>query len=233
VETKLDNFTTAIILAGGSGTRMKTDKTKQRIEILGESVLKRCVRAFNSASKVNAIVVVCRMDEITEVKELVSDMGKVVSITSGGDNRRESAMRGFEAIPRSDGFVAVHDAARCLITPAMIDEVIGEAHKFGAATAVSEVVDTVKLYEDGYVQKTLNRESLRLAQTPQVFSVDLYKKAVENSAYDVNITDDNMMVEKLGVKIRAVNTSSQNIKITTPDDLLFAEFILKKRMENE
>ena len=232
MKTKLDNFTTAVILAGGSGTRMKSDMPKHRIEILGESILKRSVRAFNSSNLIDAIVVVCRADEVQEIRELLSDISKVYCVTSGGENRRESAKRGFEKIPKESAFVAIHDAARCLITPEMIDNAVSEAHKYKAAGCCCRVVDTVKLEDGGFIKETLERDNLRLAQTPQIFSVDLYKKALEESGKYGEITDDNMMVERLGVKIRLVNTSSQNIKITTADDLLLAEFILKRREEN-
>ena len=232
METKLDKYTTAVILAGGSGTRMNADKPKQMIEILGESILKRSVRAFSRATLVDAIVVVCRKEDVAETSALLSDIDKPVTVTVGGESRPESAKNGFEAVPGQSKFVAVHDAARCLITPEMIDDVIAEAHKFGAASCTCRVVDTVKRENDGFIGETVERADLRIAQTPQVFSSDLYKKALDIHGKDVDITDDNMMVERLGVKIRSVETSPHNIKITTQDDLAFAEFILERRGKN-
>ena len=232
MQRMLDKHTVALILAGGSGSRMNSDKTKQNIEILGETVLHRTARAFDECASVDSIVVVTRFDEIDATRAMLADVKKLYSVVVGGKTRRESARCGFDAIPSEAEFVAIHDAARCLITPEMIDKVVEEAKVFGAASCVSDVVDTVKLEEGGFLVDTLDRSHLRLAQTPQVFSVQIYKDALENSEKNMNITDDNMMVERLGIKIRSVNTSSQNIKITTVDDLALAEFILEKRRKN-
>lgn len=232
MERIVDNYTVALILAGGSGTRMGCDKTKQKIEILGETVLRRSVRAFCEAKLIDGIIVVSRADEIDEVREMIADLPKVISVVVGGDCRRESARLGFEAVPEDTSYVAIHDAARCLITPEEIDLVVSEAKKYGAATCSSPIFDTVKREKDGFIVGTVDRSELRIAQTPQVFSAKIYKKAIEKCEKNVNITDDNMMVEELGIAIKCVNTSSQNIKITTADDLALAEFILEKRREN-
>ena len=232
MNTKLDKYVTAVILAAGSGTRMMSDKTKQKMDILGESVLSRSTRAFCECPLVDSVVVVVRSDEMDFAKSELSSFDKVVKIVEGGDTRRESAKKGFSAIPEKSELVAIHDGARCLVTPEMIEEVILAASVTGAATAASGVVDTVKLSTDGYIEKTLPRDNVFLAATPQIFSVDLYKKALEKTEKDVTITDDNMMLEALGVRVALVNTGSQNIKITTKDDVELAEFILEKRRKN-
>ena len=228
----LDNYAVAVILAGGSGSRMKSDKTKQMIEILGETVLHRSVRAFDEASTVDEIVVVARAEERDEIEAMLSDIKKPFTVTVGGATRSASARRGFEAISPAARLVAVHDAARCLVTPETVNATVRAAAEFGAAACCSSVVDTVKLSEDGFIVGTVDRAKLRIAQTPQVFSVELYKKALDEFGEDVDITDDNMMVERLGERIFCVNSSSQNMKITTADDLALAEFILEKRGKN-
>ena len=220
---------TAIILAGGIGSRMCNGITKQRIKICGESILSRSVRAFDECEYVSSIVVVSRKEEISWAKEELIGFSKVFAIVPGGKTRLESSLRGFAAVPESVDFVAIHDAARCLITPEKVASVALAAFEHGAATAVTEITDTVKKVDsEGLIDKTLPRCSLLAAQTPQIFSRELYKKASSASINPDCITDDNMMVESLGVKIHTVNTGKSNIKITTAEDIEFAEFILER-----
>ena len=134
---KYNKKITAVILAAGSGTRMNASGTKQLMRICGESVLHRSVRAFYNCSSVDNIVVVCRRDEIEIVKSDLSDLGnKTITLVEGGKSRAESARLGFCAIGDSD-FLAIHDAARCLITSDMIERVIDAAIECGAATAAA------------------------------------------------------------------------------------------------
>ncbi len=233
MENKERKRTAAVILAAGSGTRMQCDKTKQNIEILGESILFRSVKAFEICSAVDYITVVVREDELEDAEKSLGQFKKIKAIVAGGSTRRESAKLGFNAIPEDSELVAVHDAARCLITPEMIEEVAVCADKYGAASAVRPIVDTLKLSEGNFMTKTLPREQIFAAETPQIFLVDLYKKALEITENDVDITDDNMMLERLGKQVYCVNVGRENLKITTPFDLDFAEFIIEKRMKNE
>ena len=223
-------ITAAVILAAGCGSRMMSDITKQRMEIHGTSVLKRSVLAFENTPEVDSIVVVVREDEIAFAERELDGIKKVVAIVSGGRDRRESARCGFSNIPSETEFVAIHDAARCLITPKMISDVLYAAYCSGAATASTPITDTVKKIDgDGIIVETFQRESLVLAQTPQVFAVDIYSRALSS---DIDgVTDDNMLVESIGVKVTAVDTGKRNIKITTPEDLLYAEFLLGSRGE--
>ena len=222
--------TTAIILAAGSGSRMNSSFTKQRMYICGESVLHRSVRAFSQSALVNEIIVACREDEVEFCKnELLLDFPKVKNIVVGGKCRAESAKKAFlECSPESD-FVAIHDAARCLVTVEMIDSVIRKAHETGAATAACRATDTVKLSTDNAVESTLDRNHIFLASTPQIFSSSLYAKALANAEDLSAITDDNMLVEAIGAKPAIVDVGSDNIKITKPDDIEYAEFLIKKR----
>lgn len=217
----------AVILAAGSGSRMKLDITKQKILLGKESVLHRTVRIFQGCESIDSIIVVCRSDEIDFAKEETSKFSKVREIVVGGETRFESARLGFLAIPENSDYVAIHDAARCFVSSDMISAVVLDAKKYGAATASAEVTDTVKSVDaDNRISATVDRDTLVLVQTPQIFRTDLYKKAVE--AYDgrINVTDDNMLVELIGVKPYCTDTGKRNIKITTVEDLNFANYLL-------
>ena len=228
------NRTSAIILAGGSGTRMGNEKPKQFIDILGKTVLERSVLAFDKSLTVDEIVVVVRESDLDTSKAFLESLGleKPLKVTTGGSCRAESAKKGFAATDQSFDFVAVHDAARCLITSEMIDKVVKMAYKTKAATAVCSVSDTVKQVDDyGKIVATLPRESIFRAQTPQVFSSELYKTALEKCSDLSLITDDNMLVENTGAEIYAVDLGPNNIKITTPEDVTLAKKILAERGE--
>ena len=221
----------AVILAAGSGRRMRSRETKQMMHLDGESVLLRSVRAFEECEDISSIVVVTRQEEISAVRTMLSSAAKLLGIVIGGSCRQESARLGFLAIPKEADFVAVHDAARCLVTPDMISKVVDSAAKYGAATAAFPVRDTVKRADArGFICQTLKREELFLAATPQVFSREIYERALSACADRLSkYTDDNMMAESVGADVALVDVGGENIKITTPDDLLLAKFILENR----
>lgn len=228
--------TSAIILAAGQGSRMNSDKTKQFITICGKTVLERTVLAFGKSRAVNEIIVVTRKDELDSVKDMILNLKikKDLRFTVGGNCRAESARNGFLAISEGADFVAIHDGARCLITPEMIDKVVEAAYKSSASTAVCAVSDTVKSVDSNCkILSTLPREEIYLAQTPQVFSRDVYSAAL-SSCEDLSvITDDNMLVEAIGKDIYAVDLGPENIKITTLYDITVAKAILTERGEDE
>ena len=232
----MDKFNTAaIILAGGTGSRMQSDKTKQFIDILGKTVLERTVLAFDKCELINEIVVVVREGEESDAITLINklNISKSFKTVIGGACRAESAKNGFLAISQDTDFVAVHDAARCLITPEMIDKVVKMAYKTSAATAVCSVSDTVKQVDkDGKIVATIPRETVFRAQTPQVFSKDVYNRALIRCEDLSAITDDNMLLENIGADIYAVDLGYNNIKITTQEDLRLAKNILTERGEN-
>lgn len=228
-------YVTAIILAAGSGTRMRCEKTKQQIEIAGKSILERTLGIFEECDLVNDIIIVARDTEIDFVKSVSKNISKLYKIVLGGSCRAESAKNGFLEISNESEFVAIHDGARCFTTVETLDKVIRDAFTFGAATASSNVYDTVKeIDENGFIKFTHNRNSLRLVQTPQVFSAELYKRALNLSdIFDATITDDNMLLERLGVPVFCSDTDPDNIKITTEKDLSYARFLLESELNNE
>ena len=187
-------FTSAIILAAGMGSRMKSDITKQRMQIRGHSVLLRSASAFQKAETIDEIIVVCREDELDFAKSELSILKKPVKYVTGGKTRKESAKCGISAVSENAEFVAIHDAARCLVSSRDIELVARAAYEFGAATASTPIIDTIKsVGSDGKIINTINRSTLRAVQTPQAFSYAIYKKAIEAYRGDYSdITDDNM-----------------------------------------
>ncbi len=192
------------------------------------SVLRRAVSAFDFCDAVSEIVVVARADEMDFVKSEISDLKKVKHIVSGGETRAESAKIGFSVAESTADYVAIHDGARCFVTDEMIKAVFADAKKYGAATASSRVFDTVKtIDDDGFINSTLNRDTVRHAQTPQIFKTELYRRAVDFAdSHDAVITDDNMLLESIGAKVFCTDTGGKNIKITTKSDLEYAECLL-------
>lgn len=226
--------TAAIILAGGSGSRMCSDKTKQFIEIFGRTVLERTLIAFDKSSLIDELVVVVKDGEERALEMLTAtkELSKPLKLVIGGECRAASAKNGFLALSDEVDFVAIHDAARCLITPEMINKVVEKAHLTDAATAVCAVTDTVKTVDEcGMIVSTVPREYVFRAQTPQVFKRSLYSSALDSCEILSDITDDNMLVERTGARIYAVDLGSTNIKITTKEDLTLAKNILTERGE--
>ncbi len=233
-------YTTAILLAGGIGSRMtRADgKTKQLIPICGVPMLVHAVRAFSDCSYIDDIVIVAREEELSLVREMMETYGvaKIRRITAGGETRQESSLAGFEAIDAEKcRFVAIHDAARCLIRPEQIADVVSAAYAHGAAAAACRIYDTVKRANSkGEVLQTLNREELWRAQTPQVFDATLYRAAAYTAkAAGFAATDDTMLCERLGQTVRLVDCGAENIKVTVEEDLWLAEATLRQREEKK
>lgn len=222
----------AVILAAGAGSRMNSTVPKQYLDILGESVIHRSVRAFSECELIDTLTVVCRAGEADSVRELLSDLlSKPITVIEGGATRNESAAIGVRATDAD--VVAIHDAARCLVTNEIITAVVNEALRVGAASAGSFSTDTVKEVEDKLVVKTLDRSRLFMAHTPQVFDKGEYLKALDELDFDGALTDDNMIFELTGRAVAAVETGKNNIKITTKEDMLYAEFLLSHSAERD
>ena len=164
----MSNFrTSAIILAGGSGTRMKSDKTKQFMDLFGATVLERAVMAFDKCDLIDEIIVVAKSDEAEAVSQIFNGANhiKAIKVVTGGKCRQESAKNGFEVVSKECDFVAIHDAARCLITSEMIAKVVEKAYKTAAATAACGVFDTVKTADSsGKIVSTIPRASVSVAR---------------------------------------------------------------------
>lgn len=217
--------TAAILVAAGSSARMKSGgASKTMIEIGGEPVLSRTLRAFENAACISKIVIVacaCDFDAIQKASAFVT---KPLTITEGGKERQDSVSNGA-ALCGDAEYIAVHDAARPFITPEEIETVCADAEKYGAATLAVPVKDTIKVAAaDGTVCATPERSTLRAIQTPQVFRLSLYKEALclaKNAGKQY--TDDCQLIEAAGGKVYLTPGDYKNIKITTPEDLLVAE----------
>ena len=233
VRAVMSNKVTAIILAGGGGSRMGTAVAKQLITLCGMSVIERSISAFSECENISDIVVVSRIEDMAEVLEITRRYPKVKQVCEGGGCRVESAKIGFLLCDNDTDTVAIHDAARCLVTPEMISKVIKTAEKYGAATAATSVVDTLKRVNDnGEILETVSRENLWSAQTPQAFSYGIYKRAI-TEFYDESVTDDNSLVERMGISVKVVDLGKENIKITYSDDLPYAQYIINKREKKQ
>lgn len=219
----------AVIVAAGASSRMGF--SKQEVPVLEIPALEYCLSAFEKVSRVGAIVVVCPIgkQEFYE-KWLLPKFHKPLFIIQGGSTRQQSAQRGVEASPDYP-LVAVHDGARILITPQEIEHVISDAEKYGASALAMPVKDTIKMVDEkGFVLKTPQRDALWAVQTPQVFGRKQYLELLKKA--DGDDTDDCQLFEKAGEKVHLCRGSYTNFKLTTPEDLEFAEVILKKREEN-
>ena len=229
--------TAAVILAGGVGSRMqnKDHTTKQLLTLGGIPVVIRSLTAFDQSPYIDELVLVIRKEEKDTIKALleVYKIKKPLRLVAGGETRQLSAISGFLAISQKAKFVAIHDAARCLVTEDMIAKVVSAAYADGAASAAAPVHDTVKQVDkDRKVIKTLDRATLWRAGTPQVFRADLYRAAAFTAQKEgFEATDDNMLAERIGYAVRMVDCGEENIKLTTKTDLYIAEAILRSRGE--
>jgi 2-C-methyl-D-erythritol 4-phosphate cytidylyltransferase len=221
----------AILVAAGRGERMGAERPKAFLPVGGRPMLLRAALAFDAALAVDAIVAVVPEGEIAEASTMLAEVGKLKCVVAGGPRRQDSVLEGMKQAPDDfDGIVLVHDAARPFVDPATIDAVAAAAVEQGAALPVLSMVDTVKRVRDGRVIETLDRSELACAQTPQGFRFALLARAYESAFRDrVALTDEAMAVERLGEPVAAVPGSPHNRKLTTPDDLAWAESILKSR----
>lgn len=228
--------TTAILMAAGVGSRMARPdgRTKQMLPLCGVPVLAHTALAFQKCASIDDIIVVTREEELSAVTAMMEQYGikKFRRAVIGGSTRQESALRGFDAIDaKKTRFVAIHDAARCLIRPEQIADVVGVAYATGAAIAASRVHDTVKRANSrGEILETIDRDTLWHAQTPQVFSATLYRAAAYTARQAKFVaTDDAMLCERIGQAVRLVDCTEENFKITTEADLFRAEAVLRAR----
>lgn len=220
--------TLAILVAAGRGERMGAQRPKAFLSLAGKSLLVRAAEAFAAAPCVDGIVAVVPEAEIPAARELLAPVGKAAEVVAGGARRQDSVLEGLKQAPDGfDGVVLVHDAARPLVTPELIEAVARAAREAGAAVPVLGLTDTVKRVRQGRVIETLDRAELAGAQTPQGFRFALLGRAYEQAFRDaVTLTDEAMAVERIGEPVVAVAGSPRNRKLTTAEDLAWAEGVL-------
>ena len=218
----------AIIPAAGQGVRMGHNK-KQFLKLAGVPIFLHTLRRFAACPQIAEIILACPAGDVAAVeKSLPAEaLEKKVTVVPGGDRRQDSVESGFRALPNDTELVAVHDAVRPLVTPALISAVIQEAARTGAAILGILSVDTVKQVERTRILGTIPRERIVLAQTPQVFRYDILRQAYAKAHEDQFVgTDEASLVEHLGAEVTVVPGSERNIKITKPSDLELAQFYL-------
>lgn len=227
------DFTSAVIVAGGSSTRMGEGVSKQLLEAEGVPIIVHTLLAFEQTPEIDEIVVVAKKEELTLYKKfgVKYKLTKLKKAVEGGSNRQKSAENGFSAISDKSKYVAIHDGARCLITPHDISAVCRAAYEYNAATAAIRATDTIKIASsNGFIEKTIERNKVWLAQTPQVFNTDLYSAALAVGKRDgITVTDDCSLVEHTEHPIKLVECSPNNIKVTTPKDMVYVKTTIRAR----
>lgn len=226
-------YTSAIILCAGESTRFGDNGNKQMAKICGKSVCEYTIEAFEYSKNIKEIILVVRKEDVAEYKALIAENGysKIKCIVTGGETRQISAFRGFRHVSEKAKFVAIHDGARCLVTEDIIDAVLKEAAIHNVATAATKSTDTIKLIDErGFVKRTVDRDFIWTVQTPQIFDAKVYKVCAYNARQKgIEATDDTVLAEKAGFKVKLVDTGKENIKITYPADIDYAEYVIKKR----
>jgi 2-C-methyl-D-erythritol 4-phosphate cytidylyltransferase len=220
----------AIIVAAGSGTRFGSIVPKQFHEILGKPLLIHTLERFEFCAAIDEIVLVLSAEEIENFRDIAEKykLKKLSVIVSGGETRAASVLNGLNSIASEAAeIVAVHDGARPLVTIEEIALTIETARDAGAACLVAPVTDTIKEIADGKIVGTIDRAKLRRALTPQCFRYEILRRAFTENEISETVTDECSLVEKLGYEIAAVEGSAKNVKVTTPEDFILAETLLR------
>ncbi len=223
----------AVIVAAGSSSRMG-GKNKLLLPLSDAPVLAHTLLAFEHAAEVRDIVLVCREQEIVPYSALAEEFGvlKLRTVTRGGDSRTASVLAGVAAAPEDAALIAVHDGARPLVTGDIIAEAVLAAAESGAAAPVVAVKDSIKRIENGQIAADVPRDTLGAVQTPQVFRRETLKRALTAAVREGrSFTDDCAAAEAIGQCVAATRGSYENIKITTPEDILIAQALLEGRSE--
>lgn len=225
--------TAAVIVAAGASARMGSPK--QFIPLRGAPVIAYTLMAFEKANSIDEIVLVARQEHMLQYYDIIKSYGihKLTQIIPGGNSRQESAARGVSSCHDNTAFFAVHDGARPLIRPEVIDAVAAAAYRDRAAAAAVRVKDTIKVSDEkGFITATPDRRFLWNVQTPQVFERNLYLDALKRAVQEGrDYTDDCQLAEAAGYPVRLIESDYGNIKITTPEDVSMAETLLGRRTD--
>lgn len=216
----------AIILAGGSSTRMGAGKNKVLLTVGGEAAIVRSARSF--AELVAGLIVVARDEDAEEIRRVFDAAGLSATIATGGDTRQASVWNGLCALPETCDKVLIHDGARCLVDEGTIRRAMASVEAYGTGVAAIPAIDTIKqVNAEECVIGTPDRSTLRAMQTPQGFDTALIRRAHRAAQQDGFLgTDDAALVERLGVPVRLTEGSRRNLKLTTPEDIAMAEALL-------
>ncbi|MDZ5254919.1 2-C-methyl-D-erythritol 4-phosphate cytidylyltransferase [Clostridium sp. LIBA-8841] len=220
----------SIVLAGGKGKRMGADVSKQFIEINGKPIIYYTLKAFEECTEIDEIILVLPKDEIDYFQTRIESRFdfKISKIVEGGKERQDSVYNALNVLEDCD-VVLIHDGARAFVSKKIIEDGIKYAKEFGAAAPGVMPKDTIKVKNlEGFSINTLDRSSLVAVQTPQCFKYDLIKKGHDKVKDEkIPVTDDTMIAELLGEKVYLFEGDYKNIKVTTPEDLILAENLVK------
>jgi len=218
----------AVIVAGGSGSRMGSETPKQFLPIGNAPILMHTIKRFFTSNELVNIILVLPLEQIDRWHQLCEKYSFSIPhlIVPGGKNRFQSVRNGLNSIGVNEGLVAIHDGVRPFISKRIIEETFAVAEKTGNAIAAVELKDSIRLI-DKKGNKTVQREDYRIIQTPQTFKITQIRDAFHKADHD-QFTDDASVAEASGYSIELVEGAYENIKITTPEDLAMAEAILKK-----
>jgi len=223
----------AVIVSAGKGHRFKGGRKKQFLPLAGKPVLAHTLDSFEASPLIRSVYLVVGREDIDYcLREIVEKYryGKISEIVPGGETRQESGKNGIDAVPGDSGIISIHDGVRPFVTREMIEDSVRGALRFEAVVIAVPVRDTIKRVQpDGTVLQTLERGSLWQVQTPQTFRASVIREAHDRAVKEGFVgTDDASLVERLGVKVRVLPGSYHNIKITSPEDLILAHFILQQ-----
>lgn len=226
-----------IVPAAGLGSRLGLGKNKAFADVGGLPLLVQCLRMLADTGCVSKVIAVVRPQEVVEAETLLTEYQTEYYprlpfiVVAGGKERQDSVANALAVVTESDGFIAVHDGARPFAGKEVFERVLQAAAGSGAAIAAVPVKDTIKVVdENSFVQATPVRNTLRAVQTPQIFKISVLKQAYELlQKQPENVTDDASLVERLGIAVTVAEGSYENIKVTTPEDLLLAENLCKSR----
>ncbi len=222
----------AVIVAGGKGLRMGSQTPKQFLKLEGKPVIEHTIDSFLESGLFNKIVIVCNKDYIKDLNFVLSKIVTEVEIltSDGGETRQESVYNGLKLITDSD-FVMIHDAVRCLVTPDLLDKLALSLDSYNACALGVKVKDTIKIADcDGFISETPDRNSLWQIQTPQCFKTeDIIKFHESAKEKGLTLTDDCALAEECGQRVKIIEGSDENIKVTTPFDMVLASEIIKRR----
>lgn len=222
----------AIIVAGGSGSRMGSSIKKQYLKICGKEVLAHTVQVFENIEEIQEIIIVTGKEDLVFVEQMLKGTyksKKITQVVEGGAERQYSVYNGLQCMSENVEYVLIHDGARPLITTEVIQSSLEKVYEVGACIVAVPVKDTIKVANSSLkVKDTPKREMLWSVQTPQVFSRELIMRAHEEARKNNLLgTDDSMLVEALGEAVYIVPGEYTNIKITTPEDLIIAERLIQ------
>jgi len=219
---------TAIIAAGGRGERFGGGVPKQLVTLGGRSILERSVDAFVLHDRITDLIVALPTELATDVPPYLRERSKPIEIIEGGNRRQDSVARAFARVPTAADIVVIHDAARPLVSGALIERTIDAAATHGAAIAAVAATDTVKRADERrFVAETLPRHGIFLAQTPQAFRRSVLREALVSADAAAEATDEASLIERAGHRVQLVDGDPRNLKITTADDLAAAEGLVE------